>query len=122
MLKRQVEVGRHTGGGGDRLDEAGPGLRRLQVTHPDPHDAGHYLGGFDAGGLGLPDRDYYTKTDPSSDSLRTFYVDHIVKVLALAGEDATRAKSDARKILALVALVIFILCFTPAPISELIKR
>jgi len=47
----------------------------------DPHDAGHYLGGFDAGGLGLPDRDYYTLKDPSSDSLRIFYVDHIVKVL-----------------------------------------
>ena len=67
----------------------------------DPHDAGHYLGGFDVGGLGLPDRDYYTKTDPSSDSLRTFYVDHIVKVLTLAGEDAARARAEARKILAL---------------------
>ena len=30
--------------------------------------------------------------------------------------------SRSRKILAFVALVIFILCFTPAPISELIKR
>jgi hypothetical protein len=28
----------------------------------------------------------------------------------------------SRQILALVALVIFILCFTPAPISELIRR
>ena len=28
----------------------------------------------------------------------------------------------SRKILALVALIIFVLCFTPAPISELIKR
>jgi putative endopeptidase len=67
----------------------------------DPHDAGHYLGGFDVGGLGLPDRDYYTLADPSSDSLRTFYVDHIVKVLTLAGEDAARARNEARKILAL---------------------
>ena len=67
----------------------------------DPHDAGHYLGGFDAGGLGLPDRDYYTLKDPSSDSLRTFYVDHIVKVLTLAGDDPTRARDEARKILAL---------------------
>jgi putative endopeptidase len=67
----------------------------------DPHDAGHYLGGFDAGGLGLPDRDYYTLTDPSSDSLRAFYVDHIVRVLTLAGEDAARARNEARRILAL---------------------
>ena len=86
-------------------------MARMQVTGAvggfsygpdvDPHDAGHYLGGFDAGGLGLPDRDYYTLTDPSSDSLRTAYVDHIVKVLTLAGEDATRARNEAKKILAL---------------------
>src|SRR5690348_8907713 len=32
----------------------------------DVHDASRYIAGFDAGGLGLPDRDYYTKTDKSS--------------------------------------------------------
>jgi len=67
----------------------------------DVHDAAHYIAGFDAGGLGLPDRDYYTKTDKSSDSTRTFYVDHIAKLLALSGEDAAKARADARKILAL---------------------
>src|SRR5581483_5638609 len=30
--------------------------------------------------------------------------------------------SRSRKILALIALLIFVLCFTPAPISELIRR
>ncbi len=67
----------------------------------DVHDAAHYIAGFDAGGLGLPDRDYYTKTDKSSDSTRTFYVDHITKLLTLSGEDAAKARADARKILAL---------------------
>jgi putative endopeptidase len=67
----------------------------------DVHDAAHYIAGFDAGGLGLPDRDYYTKTDKSSDSTRTFYVDHITKLLTLSGEDAGKARADARKILAL---------------------
>jgi len=67
----------------------------------DPHDAQHYLGGFGAGGLGLPDRDYYTKKDPSSDSLRTFYVDYIAKVLTMAGEQDATAREDARNILAL---------------------
>jgi putative endopeptidase len=67
----------------------------------DVHDAAHYIGAFDAGGLGLPDRDYYTKTDKSSDSTRNFYVDHITKILTLGGEDATKARADARKILAL---------------------
>jgi putative endopeptidase len=94
---------------------AGPALvreiARLQVNganvafsyNPDVdvHDAAHYLGGFDRGGLGLPDRDYYTKTDPSTDSLRKAYVDHIAKTLTLAGETPTTARAAATKILAL---------------------
>lgn len=68
---------------------------------PDPHDAAHYLGGFGQGGLGLPDREYYTKTDPSSDSLRTAYVEHIAKYLALAGADPKTARSRAARVLTL---------------------
>ena len=49
---------------------------------------------FDRGGLGLPDRDYYLKTDPSTDSLRTAYVAHIASVLTLGGE---RHDSAARR-------------------------
>ena len=67
----------------------------------DVHDATHYLGGFDRGGLGLPDRDYYTKNDKGSDSLRNAYVEHIAKFLTLTGENATAAHADARKVLAL---------------------
>ncbi|HEY4218749.1 MAG TPA: M13 family metallopeptidase [Gemmatimonadaceae bacterium] len=65
------------------------------------HDAAHYLAGFDAGGLGLPDRDYYTKTDPSTDSLRKAYVVHIAKLFTLAGASASTAHADALKVLAL---------------------
>ena len=68
---------------------------------PDPHDAAHYLAGFGQGGLGLPDRDYYTKTDPSSDSLRKAYVEHIAKYLTLAGDDANAAHTRALRVLAL---------------------
>jgi putative endopeptidase len=68
---------------------------------PDPHDAAHYLAGFGQGGLGLPDRDYYTKTDPSSDSLRKAYVEHVAKYLTLAGDDATAAHARAVRVLAL---------------------
>ncbi|MEP6495320.1 MAG: M13 family metallopeptidase [bacterium] len=67
----------------------------------DVHDAAHYLGGFDRGGLGLPDRDYYIKTDAASDSLRKAYVDHIAKMLTLAGTNTTTAHADAGKVLAL---------------------
>ena len=92
---------------GTLLDE----IARLQVNgvnvafsygaDVDAHDAAHYLGAFDRGGLGLPDRDYYTKTDPSSDSLRKAYVEHITKMLTLVGDDAATARANAGKILRL---------------------
>lgn len=66
----------------------------------DPHDAGHYLVWLYQGGLGLPDRDYYTKTDPQSDSTKQLYVAHITKLLTLAGEPAAQAGTDAATILA----------------------
>jgi len=53
------------------------------------------------GGLGLPDRDYYTKTDEASKKLRDQYVDHVAKMLTLLGEPAATAADDAKKILAL---------------------
>jgi putative endopeptidase len=52
------------------------------------------------GGLGMPDRDYYTKTDDDSKKLRDQYVDHVTKMLTLAGEPAAKAGEDAKKILA----------------------
>ena len=52
-----------------------------------------------AGGLGLPDRDYYLKTDPKSVKLREQYAAFIQQLLALSGEPADRAKSDAEAIL-----------------------
>jgi putative endopeptidase len=48
-----------------------------------------------AGGLGLPDRDYYVKTDPRSQEIRAKYVEHVASMLVLAGEDGAAAKRDA---------------------------
>ena len=84
-----------------RLQMSGSNVAFGYSADPDPHDAAHYLGGFGQGGLGLPDRDYYTKTDPSSDSLRNAYVEHIAKYLTLAGDDATAAHARAVRVLAL---------------------
>ncbi len=48
-----------------------------------------------AGGLGLPDRDYYLKTDEKSVKLREQYVAYIERLLTLGGESAEQAKADA---------------------------
>jgi putative endopeptidase len=53
------------------------------------------------GGLGMPDRDYYTKTDDASKKLRDQYVQHVTKMLTLLGEDPKGAGEHAKKILAL---------------------
>lgn len=53
------------------------------------------------GGLGMPDRDYYTKTDDASKKLRDQYVEHVAKMLSLLGEPAAAAKEHAQNILAL---------------------
>src|SRR5882757_6395711 len=52
-------------------------------------------------GLGMPDRDYYTKTDDASKKLRDQYVQHVTKMLTLLGEPAATAKEHAQKTLAL---------------------
>jgi putative endopeptidase len=58
-------------------------------------DASTIIVGVGAGGLGLPDRDYYLKTDLKSVKIREQYVAYIQQLLQLAGEPVTQAKSDA---------------------------
>jgi putative endopeptidase len=53
------------------------------------------------GGLGLPDRDYYTKTDEDSKKKRAAYLKHVTKMLTLLGETPGKAAEDAKKIMAL---------------------
>src|SRR5262249_49406370 len=49
-------------------------------------DATQVIGVADQGGLGLPDRDYYTKEDVKSVELRKAYLAHVTRMLELAGE------------------------------------
>jgi len=67
----------------------------------DAKNSSEVIGGADQGGLGLPDRDYYTKTDEKSKQLRQQYEEHIAKMLALTGDDAAKAASNAKAILEL---------------------
>lgn len=53
------------------------------------------------GGLSLPDRDYYLKTDDASAKIRSQFTEHMAKMLVLAGEDEKNAQSVAAKILEL---------------------
>jgi len=53
------------------------------------------------GQLGLPDRDYYLRDDERFKNIRGQYIDHVTKMLTLAGEGADQARSDAERVLQL---------------------
>jgi putative endopeptidase len=68
-------------------------------TDQDAADSSTVIVALEAGGLGLPDRDYYTKTDDKSVKIRAQYAEYIQQLLGLAGESAEQAKADADAIL-----------------------
>jgi putative endopeptidase len=52
-----------------------------------------------AGGLGLPDRDYYVKTDAKSQETRAHYVDHVARTFQFLGDSPALAKSEAQTVM-----------------------
>ena len=56
---------------------------------------------YGAGGLGLPERDYYTRTDAKSVEQRQQYAAHVKKIFMLAGEPEAQAAKDAETVLAI---------------------
>jgi putative endopeptidase len=54
-----------------------------------------YITGIGQSGLGMPDRDMYLLNDANLVSLRAAYVDHLAKMLTLAGESDAPARAKA---------------------------
>jgi putative endopeptidase len=65
----------------------------------DPDDSESVIASLDQGGLGLPDRDYYTKEDAKSKETREKYVQHVQKVFELLGDSAETAKKNAETLM-----------------------
>ena len=65
----------------------------------DEKQSTHVIGGASQGGLSMPDRDYYTKTDEKSQKLRDQYVEHITKMFQLLGDDAAKAAEEAKTVM-----------------------
>jgi putative endopeptidase len=93
-------------GGLKSTKELAPLLAQLQQVYgrsllfsgsstQDPDDSEQVIAELDQGGLGLPDRDYYTKEDPKSKETRERYIQHVQKVFELMGEKPDSAKKDA---------------------------
>jgi putative endopeptidase len=90
------------------LRELVPLVARLQMTTggyrtilfrggsgQDPDNSEQVIASLDQGGLGLPDRDFYTKDDAKSKEIRERYLQHVQKIFELLGDNAETAKKNA---------------------------
>jgi len=96
--------------------ELAPLVARLQLAYgtsilfragsgQDLDDSEQVIAELDQGGLGLPDRDYYTKEDDKSKEIRERYMQHVQKLFEMSGDSADTAKKNAATILRLEMLL-----------------
>jgi putative endopeptidase len=69
------------------------------TASPDPHNAKMVLADIDQGGLGLPDRDDYFKTDAKSVEKRAKYLEHVQKMFELLGDGPEKAAANAQTVM-----------------------
>jgi endothelin-converting enzyme/putative endopeptidase len=67
----------------------------------DYDDASKVVAQLDQGGLSLPNRDYYIKTDDKSVEILKKYRSHLQKMFVLAGEPEAQASADAGTVIEL---------------------
>jgi putative endopeptidase len=65
----------------------------------DDKNVNQYIPSLRQGGITLPDRDYYLKTDARSQTIRAEYVKFITDMFKLVGDDNTTAQQKAQHIL-----------------------
>ena len=62
-------------------------------------DSTQVIGFASSGGLGLPDRDYYVKTDMKSQEIRAKYLEHVQAMLELLGDAPQAAAMGAKAVM-----------------------
>jgi putative endopeptidase len=70
-------------------------------SEPDAKDSSEIIAGLDQGGIGLPDRDYYFRTDDKSVEIRKQYVAHLLKLFELLGNSTEIAAKRAEAVMKL---------------------
>ena len=69
-------------------------LLSFQVL-PDQENSSVNMGHVSQAGIGMPDRDYYFKTDSASVSIQQAYKKYLVNLFALTGSDSVAAQKNA---------------------------
>jgi putative endopeptidase len=81
------------------LHHLGVGALFLFGAAPDAKDSNRTIATLAQGGLSLPDREYYLKTDAKSVEIRQRFEQHMKNMFQLAGDPADTAASKARMVL-----------------------
>ena len=68
-------------------------------SNQDFEDSSRVIAFASAGGLGLPDRDYYVKDEPKMREIRERYVAHMARMFELLGDDAETAAAEAQTVM-----------------------
>ncbi len=79
-----------------RLHRIGIGVLFNFGARTDAKDSNRTIAGLSQGGLSLPDREYYLKTDPKSLEIRQRFLAHVTKMFQLAGESAENSAQAAQ--------------------------
>jgi putative endopeptidase len=82
-----------------KLHAAGVNALFAFSSDQDFKESTRVIGEASQGGLGLPDRDYYTRDDADSKKLREQYLQHVARMLELAGDSPEKATAEATSIL-----------------------
>jgi len=67
----------------------------------DAKNTQRYIAQLTQGGLGLPDRDYYLKSDAKTRVIRNKYVAHVARMFGLLGDAPVQARLNAATVMAL---------------------
>jgi putative endopeptidase len=84
-----------------KLHDIGVAVPFGVASQPDVHDPTNVIASVYASGLGMPDRDYYVKTEPRFVEARARYQKHVEAMFGLAGRPAQEAKKAAATVFAL---------------------
>jgi endothelin-converting enzyme/putative endopeptidase len=84
-----------------RLHRIGTDVLFSFSSGQDAKDSNAVIGQADQGGIGLPEKDYYFRTDAKSVETRKEYVAHVTRMLQLTGLSATEAAKQADAIMRL---------------------
>jgi endothelin-converting enzyme/putative endopeptidase len=81
--------------------ELGTGIVFDQSSAQDFDDATKTVSSIWQGGLGMPEKEYYTESSPKMTELRTKYEAHVAAMMQLAGESEAKAKASAKTVMAI---------------------